>query len=192
MAMNDNAVITAARGWIYTAPVGTASPSVADVADFDPAVGFAGWETIGHTSLDELPEFGFDGGETETRGTWQNATFRQVITEVASDYVTMNVHQFDENVLGLYYGTSNGGAEAGRFSVQNAPTATVDRALFIVIVDGDIKVGFWATKAAFGREDAISLDTDSFAFFPLRATFLKYETSPMYDWIGPEIGVIGS
>lgn len=188
MALNDTAVITASRGWIYTAPVDTASPTPAEIAAFDPTTGFAGWESIGHTSLDELPEFGFDGGETETRGTWQNASLREVVTEVASDYVVMNVHQFDENVLSLYYGVSDPGSVEGKFDVNEPSTATTERALLIVIVDGTVKVGFHAGKASFRRDDAISLDTDSFAYFPLRATFIK-GTGPLFSWLSTQTGV---
>ena len=36
MSLNDNAVLTAAVGWVYSAPVGTARPTPAQITAFDP------------------------------------------------------------------------------------------------------------------------------------------------------------
>lgn len=188
MAMNDNAVLTAARGYIYTAPINTSAPTPAEVAAFDPNDGFDGYESIGHTALDELPEFGFDGGETETRGTWQNSAFRQVVTEVAADYVTFNAHQFDKNTLSLYYGITNPGATPGVFAISEASTTPIEKAVLIVIVDGDVTIAFWAGRTAIRREESISMETDNYAYLPLRATFLK-GTGDLMQWISNDTGV---
>ncbi|WP_367137895.1 hypothetical protein [Saccharothrix sp. HUAS TT1] len=159
------------------------------MAAFDPDTGFATYETLGHTARDELPVFGFDGGETELRGSWQNASLREVTTEVASDYVTFNAHQFDEQALGLYYSVTNPGSTPGVFEVQEAPSTPIQKAILIVVVDGDVNIGFHATKASIRREDAIELAVDEFAFMPLRATFLKDPGSPLFSWISSDTGV---
>jgi hypothetical protein len=147
------------------------------------------WVNLGHTSRDELPEFGFDGGDTETRGTWQNEALKQVITDPAVDFVTFNVHQFTEECLSLYYGVPNNSATVGVFSVAGASTAVTERALLIVIVDGSTKLGFYAGKTGIKREDAISIAVDEFAALPLRATFLKAGTSDLFSWISTDIAV---
>lgn len=200
MARNDNAVITPAKGYVFTAPVGTNAPTPADISAFDPAVGITSmaddgtttvtWDTMGHTSRDELPVFGFDGGETETRGTWQNATLREVVTEVASDYVTFNVHQFDDASLGLYYSVTDSGATTGVFQVKEAPTGTVNKAILIIIVDGDISIGFHAPKVSVRREESIEMSVDELAYMPLRATFLKDAASDyLFAWISEDTGL---
>lgn len=189
MAENDVAVITPARGYIYTAPVGTARPTPAIIDAFNPTTGVAGWVSIGHTARDELPVFGFDGGDTEVKGTWQNASFREVVTEVASDFVTFNAHQFDEQVLGLYYSVANGGSTDGVFEVQSAPTTPIEKAILIVIIDGTTIIALWASKVSIRREDAMELSIDEFAFMPLRATFLKNLTDPLFAWISTDTGV---
>src|SRR5690348_3962301 len=120
MALNDAAVVTPAVGYIYVAPVDTASPTPAEIEAFDPTVGLSGWTQLGHTSRDDLPVFGFDGGETEVRGTWQNASFKRVTTEVAQDFVTFNALQIDETVLMYYYGETSPGSTLGKFDVNNA------------------------------------------------------------------------
>lgn len=183
MALTDTAVFTAARGFIFTAPVDTAAPTPAAIEAFDansPTV--ASWENLGHTALDELPEFGFDGGDTEVRGTWQNQSLREVVTEAVADFVTFNAHQFDEATLSLYYGVTSPGATDGKFDV-GAVGSPLEKALLVIIVDGSTNVGFHALKSSIRRNDAISLDTDGFAFLPLRATFLKPTSGPLFSWI---------
>jgi hypothetical protein len=189
MAENDVAVVTPARGYIYLAPVGTARPTPGAIDAFDPATGLVGYETLGHTARDELPTFGFDGGDTAVKGTWQNASLREVVTEVASDYVTFNAHQFDETVLGLYYSVADGGSTEGVFEVQSAPVTPIEKAIVIVIIDGTTHIAMWAPKVAIRREDAMELAIDEFAFMPLRATFLKNSTDPLFAWVSTDTGV---
>jgi hypothetical protein len=197
MAQNDDAVLTAGQGFVFLAPANTASPTDVQVSpltgSFDPADLPVAWVPVGHTSRDDLPEFGSDGGDTEVRGSWQNAALRQVTTETAVDYVTLNLLQFDNETLALYYGQANAAAAAARrFRVLTPGTGSLERALLIVVVDGDVSVGFYAPKTAFKREDAISLATDDFGVLPVRGTFLQGKDGVagddmMFDWIGGEI-----
>lgn len=186
--LNDDAIFTAARGFVLVAPVGTAGPDVEDIAAFDETTLPAGWALIGHTSAEELPEFGFDGGDTEVRGSWQNAQLKTVQTETLVDYMTMNVMQFDADTFELYYGEANTDSSTpGVFQVVTNETEGADRALAVVMVDGDFKIGFHAPKANLRRDEAISLETDSYAYMPIRATFLKEPGKPLYEWIVPSL-----
>ena len=276
MGVNDQALFTAAKGYIFRGAPGTAAPTAAQVAGFDPATfggeqqtvtmagsastltysgqttsslatsataqqvqtalealsniapgdvtvsgptggpfivqfspgfgdpatmtastatvsvtsAYPGWVNIGHTSREDLPEFGFDGGDTETRGTWQNAAVKEVITDVTVDYVTMNLHQFDEDNLELYYSQeNNASAPVNQFWVTDAATATLESALLIVIVDGAAKIAFYARKASVRREEAIGMEVDNFAVLPVRATFLKDGNYELYRWISTTIPV---
>lgn len=189
MALNDDALFTAAVGYILIAPAGTTKPTPANIAGFDPDTGLVGWSNIGHTSRDELPEFGFEGGEAETRGTWQNASLREVITEATVDYVTFNLHQWDDETLELFYSQANASSTEGEFEVLNAASSTLERALTMVIVDGDAVVGFYARKASLRREGSIELATDGFAMLPIRATFLKDGSNALFSWISSDMGL---
>lgn len=186
MAHIDEAVLTPGTGFIFVAAPGTARPSEALIESYTAMDDdhFPGWISIGHTSRDDLPQFGFDGGDSEVQGTWSNATFREVVTEAPSDFVTFNALQFDEQVLGLYYGVTDAVAGDGILEVTDAPTSTTNRALLVVIIDGPRRVAFHAASTSIRREDAVELATDSFAAFPLRATFLKLPGTPIYSWVG--------
>lgn len=168
---------------------GQAMPTPAQVKAFNPeTASMQGWESVGHTALDELPEFGYDGGGTEIRGSWQRAALREVVTETPADYVTFQLLQFDRLVLSLYYGVTNPGSVAGVFAVSNSGGRTIEKALLIIIVDGDVRVGFHAAKTSIRRDAAISMDTENFAAFPVRATFLK-GPGDLYEWISDDTGV---
>jgi hypothetical protein len=281
MALNDNAVLTAAVGWVYTAPVGTAAPTPAQIKTFDPTTFAApsgsksltigatggvytltvgttktadipfnanaaaiqaalealanvgagkvtvtgadggphnialdpsvtgaltlqttgltgtggaadilvdtpvhghGWSNVGHTSRGDLPEFGFEGGDTEVKGTWQNESLREVVTDPIADYLTLMLHQFDTESFELYYGT-NASTTAGVFGVAGGTPAPLEKALLIVIVDGTRKVAFYSPKASIRRDDSISLAVDEFAALPVRATFLKHAAANKFEWI---------
>lgn len=173
MALNKDAVFTAAAGYIYTGEVGeVARPTSAEIQAFAADTGLgSGWSDIGHTSREELPEFGFEGGDVETRGTWQSAALAEVQTEALVDYVVIRLHQFDEEALTLYYG-HNASTTQGEFAVGSEVPEPSQRALCIVIVDGDRKIAFYAPRASIRREEEVSLAVDQFAALPLRATFL--------------------
>lgn len=190
MAENDDAVLVAAVGYVFTAPPGTAAPSPAALKTInlkDPSTwgtGLTVWESSGHTSRGTLPEFGFDGGDSEVKGSWQKKKLRDVTSEDPIDYVTVNLHQFDEHALGLYYGP-NGSTTTGVFGVKTGQTN--EKAVFIVIEDGPLRLGHHAHKASVKRDDAIDLPVDDLAALPVRFTYLDYEDELPFSWINEDL-----
>jgi hypothetical protein len=219
MPINNDAVLTAATGFIFTAPLGTARPTPTEVAALvtpkllleagvedvvvDPdadadAGGKAGgrsavvadakttlpvaWVNVGHTSRGDLPEFGYDGGDTEVRGTWQNESLREIETDPYVDYITFKLHQFDKDSFELYYGKDALPTTTGVYGVSGN-AEPVEKALFILIIDGTNKIGFHAHKASFRRDDSVELATDEFAALPIKATFLNHNAEVKFSWI---------
>jgi hypothetical protein len=193
MALNDNAVLTAAIGYIYTAPVGTAAPTVAQLSALDPLAPASwtatGWDLVGHTSRDDLPEFGYDGGDSEVKGSWQKKKLREVVTNDPEDFLTFKLEQFDANALNLYYGT-NTSAVAGEYGVSATDFSPVARALLVIIVDGSFRIGFHAFKASIKRDDSISLATDDLGTLPVKAKFLQYNTNALFKWINIAVAAL--
>lgn len=188
MAQNDDAVLTAAVGYVYTAPVGTAAPSASSLKTINltnPALWTAaGWTSVGHTSRGTLPEFGFENGTTEVKGSWQKKKLREVTTEDPVDYVTVLLHQFDEQALELYYGP-NASTTPGVFGVQTGQVN--EKALLIVIEDGDLRLGHHAHKTSVKRDDAIELPIDDLAAFPVRFTYLDHNLEVPFSWIAEDL-----
>jgi hypothetical protein len=141
-----------------------------------------GWTNIGHTSRDDMPEFGFDGGDTQVKGTWQKKRLREVATgDPVADSVTIKLSQWDNTSLALYYG-ADASATAGVFGVSGDFTPQ-EKALLIVIVDGTVRLGFHSPKSSIKRDDSVQLPVDEFATLPIKATFLNLGTNLLYSWI---------
>lgn len=141
-----------------------------------------GWVPSGHTAKEELPEFGYEGGEETVKGSWQKKNLRSITEDSPVDYMTLKLQQWDEDNLELYYG-KNASREDGVFGVAEAGGSKVDKAILIVIQDGDFRIGFTAPKASIHRDESISLPTDDFATLPVRATFLKHPGRNLFEWI---------
>ncbi|ASZ72814.1 major tail protein [Mycobacterium phage Drake55] len=190
MAENDDAVLTAAVGYVFTAPVGQEAPTPAQLKTIDltkPSTwgtGLTAWESAGHTSRGTLPEFGFEGGESEVKGSWQKKKLREISTEDPIDYVTILLHQFDEGSLGLYYGP-NASSTPGVFGVKTGQTN--ERAVLVVIEDGDMRLANHAHKAGVRRDDAIELPIDDLAALPVRFTYLDHEDELPFSWINEDL-----
>jgi len=189
MAYNDNAVLTAATGYVYIGDVDNAAPDPSEVATIDPTdpSGWTatGWTDLGHTSRGDLPEFGSDGGDSEVKGTWQNEKLRTVVSEAPVDYVTVVLNQFDADALEMYYGT-NASSTEGVFGVAGE-LVPQEKGLFILIQDGDTNLGFWAPKASITRDDSITLAVDEFSALPIRATFLSSGSNNLFEWINSDL-----
>ena len=147
------------------------------------------WGAVGHTSRDEMPEFGYDGGDKELKGSWQNPRLRRIQTDPYADYLTAQLLQFDRAALGLYYAV-DGGDEDGVFSVDEVDNLVNEKALLVIMVDGNNKLGFYAPKADICRDEAISTPVDDLAALPIKATFLQITGQPVYEWINEDLFAI--
>jgi hypothetical protein len=189
MAQNDDAVLTAAVGYVYVGDVGAEPPSPADLTALelkDPSKWtVAGWSSVGHTSRGTLPEFGFEGGDSEMKGSWQKRKLREVQSEDPVDFLTVILHQFDVDSLSLYYGP-NGSSEPGVFGVKSGVSPS-EKAGLVVIEDGDVRLGFHFHKASVKRDDSIELPIDDFAALPVRFTFLDYNDEVLFSWISEDL-----
>lgn len=147
------------------------------------------WVSVGHTSRGDLPEFGFDGGDHEVKGSWQNENLREIVTSPIADFLTLMLHQFDQSSFELYYGTDSQ-STAGVFGVGNGNVTPVEKALLVLIVDGTNRVGFYAPKASVRRDDSVKLATDDFATLPVKATFLKLAgVANKFEWVNADLFV---
>jgi hypothetical protein len=189
MARNDDAVLLPSTGAVLVGTVGSATqPTYAQLVAFAANTSSppAGWTDLGHTSVDDLPAFGQEGGDVTTKGSWQSTALR-TSTAAAVDYVDVTAIQIDNNILEMFYG---GGtyAEADAFSLPDAP-GTENRALTVVYFDGTNGWAFYAYKTSVSRADSPSFASDDFAKWPLRFTVLKATGQERGKWIGPGLGL---
>src|SRR5690606_20712150 len=176
--MLDSAVILPGVGYMYLAPAETVAPANLEEPE-------APWENLGHTSREDGLTITRDGGDSETLGTWQNPSLRER-RDPSVFAITAYLHQVDNNVLSLYFGGGDTSTE-GVFGV-NSVTGTVEKALYVRIVDGANEVGLYVPKVSIGAEDDVEVDPGGFLSFPIRATVLQATGSNLMDFYGTHLG----
>ena len=171
MAQIDSAAIVPSGGYIFVAPVGEPKPE----SITDPADPGGNWEPIGHTALDELPEFGRDGDEPQTLGSWQNRKLKVISPDVTYS-VTFRSIQAAALTYQLYFGAGPSAVQSdGSFRIPAAPTAQ-EHALLFILTDGDLYVPLWHPRVSLLGSDAIGMSSDNFVTFPIQGTFLAHES----------------
>lgn len=171
MAQIDNAALVASGGYIFVAPVGTAKP----LTITDPTNPGEGWESVGHTSLDEMPEINRDGDDPETKGSWQNSKLR-VLTPDVTYSMTFNSIQASSMTYQMYFGAGPEAVQAdGSFRLPARPVPQ-EKALLMVIVDGTNYLPLWQPRVSLLGSDAVTTSNEEFVTFPITATLLASTT----------------
>ena len=180
-----NTLTTSASG---TSLTGGTSPTATFVA----TTAATGWYNVGHTSRSKLPEFGYDGGKLEMKGSWQKQRLRQVWgAQPIEDKVKLHLEQFNRHTLELYFGVDVAQTD-GVYGVSGNWNP-VEKAFLVVLVDQFVNLACYGSKASIARDAAPDIPIDDFASLPIAASFLNMGTRRLYDWIGEElIGSVGS
>ncbi|MCT2594226.1 hypothetical protein LHJ74_30700 [Streptomyces sp. N2-109] len=168
MAEIDNSALVAAGGYIYVAPVGTVKP--ADITDpLNPGVGY---ETIGHTSLDELPEIGREGDDPTKLGSWSNPSLK-VVTPSVTYSIAFRSIQSTELTYQMYFGAGASATQPdGSFRIPATPIPQ-EKALLLVVVDGENFLPLWHPRVSLLGSDAVGMSTEGFITYPITATLLS-------------------
>lgn len=169
MALNDNATLVVGTGNFLTAPVDTAMPT-------DLTAPGAGWENVGHTSLEDIFGVSSEGGEATTLGTLQNKSLRTRYG-TRQETFTFTLQQFDTPALRLFFGSNAPTLANGSVGVPTNPVPTTC-AFLAVFIDGENEFAFYVPKAEVYRGDDMTIsDTESLAGLPLAIKALQSGTN---------------
>ncbi|MFG3200366.1 hypothetical protein ACGFYT_30080 [Streptomyces sp. NPDC048208] len=177
MALDNTEVVVPGTGYVYlgTADNGSGTPTAKPSGAFDPLAPGTGWASIGHTSLENGIEFGRDGDDPDTLGSWQNPKLRTTNPDVTYT-LSLNALQASAETYKLYFGAGDGAMSGGTFKIPAKPEAQA-RALLIVIVDGGQMLPLYFPNVSLLGSDAISLDPTALLEFPIKGTILAGATS---------------
>lgn len=173
MALNDNSTLVVKTGRFYIAPVGTASPTNLLAPDTP-------WEEIGHTSVEDILSWATEGGETTTLASLQSPSLRST-SSARTESFTTTLLQWDEATLPFYFGDNmelipGSGILMG---VNSNPTP-VEKALLIVLRDGQNAFPIYAPSVSIARADDLSIDsTEDLAGLPIQISLKNYQGN---DW----------
>lgn len=145
-----------------------------------------GWINLGHSSRTKLPEFGYEGGKLNMKGSWQKQRLRQIRDNTPiEDSVKASLEQWNRTTLELYFG-ADAANEAGIFGVSG-DFDPVEKAFLVVLVDQEVNLGCYASKASIARDAAVDIPIDDFSSLPVAASFLNMGTRRLYDWISNDL-----
>jgi len=163
---NDDATLVIGSGNYFTAPTGTPLP--ADL--LAPGVLF---DSVGHTSLEDILAISSEGGEATVIGTLQNKSLRTKYS-ARTETIAVILQQFDTPALKLFYGSNAPELPDGTIGVPTEPVPTTC-AFLAIFVDGDNVFAIYAPKAEIYRGDDLSLsDTESLAGLPIGVKPMVY------------------
>jgi hypothetical protein len=169
VALNDAATLVIGSGNYLTAPVGTAMPTDLTAPD-------VAWESIGHTSLEDIFGATSEGGDATVLGTLQNKSLRTSYSPRQETFA-VKLQQFDKPGLKLYYGSNAVELADGSLGVPQDPEPT-EVAFLAIFIDGENVFAFYAPKAEVFRGDDIDLSSaEALASLPLSVKPLVYQTN---------------
>ncbi|QPB09550.1 major tail protein [Streptomyces phage Sycamore] len=177
MALDNTQVVVPGTGYVYLgiADDGAGTPTAKPTGSFDPLAPGTGWNSIGHTSLENGIEFGRDGDDPETLGSWQNPKLRTTNPDVTYT-LSLAALQASKETYELYFGAGEGATVNGVFKIPAKPQAQ-SRALLIVIVDGEQMLPLYFPNVSLLGSDAIAMDPAALLEFPIKGTILSGATS---------------
>lgn len=176
MAINDQATLVVKTGRFYVNEVGTAQPEELSPS----ALTAAGWDQLGHTSLEDILSWATEGGETTTLGSLQSPSLRNT-TSARTESFTTTLLQWDATTLPFYFGSNMELIEGSAIwrKVKSNP-APVKKAFLVVFEDGANRFPVYAPSAEIGRGDDLSIDsTEDLAGLPIQITLLNHDGN---DW----------
>lgn len=179
MALLESAVLKPNTASFFKAPTGTAKPADLKTPGVE-------WENLGHTTFENILTTSSEGGETSTLRSLQTQQLR-VSTTPRTESFQINLLQFDEDSLQLYYG-ANAVIDGEEIEVPSDPQPT-ECAWLAVLYDGEKVAGYYAPKASIFRAEDIAIsDTESLAQLPLQVTPLTVEgAKSAYSFIKPHV-----
>lgn len=187
MSFNTDATIVPGRGTVLTAAVGTAPPDFLTVDPTDKtALSTINWDTLGHTSRENAVALSKDGGDPTTRGSWWDSALSTSYSDVNWG-LTVNTLQVDALSLGLAFGGGTHTAAQKSYTVKAAISA-IEKAVFVLMVDGPKRMGLYFPRASVTLGDAPEIDPENFFEIQLGAQILTASNGDRFKLFHPALG----
>lgn len=192
MALDSSAVVLPGTGYLFAHDtVGTAPPAVTAstiaALNLESATLATGWNNIGHTSRDNNVTLGRDGGDRTTKGSWQSPALRETVAPITWTFGFKSL-QVSNETFTMYFG-GGGVATVDRFDVPDVATP-VEKALWIVMVDGAYRLPLYLAKVSMLGGDPIEADVENFLQLDIVATVLKNTGTPLISFYNDALGSV--
>ena len=149
------------QGWVYYGDVDTDVPLIETFDEAQCETIFPNWTWLGSTSRDNTVSLSKDGGDTESKDTWDTLNAR-VIKQPEQWSLTVNSVSVEQKVLELAF---PGGTYDSAKKMYTVPSksSTVSKAVLVVMKD-DVNgmAGFYFPNGAMSLGDAPEVDVENF------------------------------
>lgn len=173
--LDDKQVLKVGSGRFYTAEIDTERPT--DLLNITEGT----WDDMGHTSLEDILGSQSEGGEVTRHSSLQARNFRSS-TAGRTDSFTVNLLQFGDDSLKLYYGENAEIFDNGDVGIPEVPVQ-VERAWLFLFFDGKTVGGIYAPRASFGRGEDFSIGTtEELSQLSVNVTPMASENNPGIPW----------
>lgn len=173
--MDDDAVILPGKFYLFiNRTAGAASPATTqaaiDALNLEGDIGVSGaYKNYGHTSLANNAELARDAEEGEIKGSVQRRNLRKTPDQITWS-ITANGMQMTNDGFDYFFGIGDSSDEDVYHVQSNA--ATVEGAAFLVLVDGDERVGLHVPKVDVRGNGNVTIGVEDFLELPTKLTFL--------------------
>lgn len=122
-----------------------------------------GWDVVGHTSRENMHSPEFDGGDTEQKGTWEDAMARELTASETLSY-EMGILQHDKDTMLKFM---NGWQTSGGGIALPSTNRQFNAGVVGLVIDGDKISGFWNPNTSVRMTGLPSLSTEDFSEFTI-------------------------
>lgn len=142
---------------------------------FNPAAAttFTGWNLIGGTSTENMVSFDKDGGDATQLGIWEQDAVYTTYEATTLSVSISGVRAYKETFELAFPG---GAWDEATKSYKVGDIGTVEKAVFIVMLDGQKRAGFYMPRVSISVGDMPELDTEKFLEFQMTGQILTSST----------------
>ena len=180
MALNPNALLLPTKGTVYVGAPDAPPPTVAQLATMSPTAPPTGFQCIGHTSRENLPAYGKDGGDVTQLGSWWDEGV-DAVKDPETWNLTFSSLQCDSLTLGLAFAGGTLDTVGGTYDIGDSEL--VSKSLLLQMGRGVKWRGFYHPNTSINTGDLPELAVDAFLEFQLVAQLLK-SASTTAAWKG--------
>ncbi len=172
----DNVIIPG-KGAIFVAEVGATPPDYKTVSPTAPGTG---WTCLGHTSVENNVSLSKDGGDATSYDSWWDNGIEVTYASTTWSLTVGALEVTKENFDLAFNGEAETVTDHGGYLVPSSIVAN-KKALFIVAIQGDKRLGLYIPNASVSLGDAPAFDREALFEVPLSANILAYEGNVM-EW----------
>ncbi|MDO5619271.1 phage tail tube protein [Kocuria sp.] len=173
MSLDASKIIIPGYGNVLQAEPDTLPFNPAQFVIGNPSTYGESWNSLGHTSAENPPEFEKDGGDANQKRTWEQDAV-DVSYESVAWSGAVNALEMTQKTFALAQPDGAWNDEDQSYEVSG--DGKIEKALFFIFVQGAKRAGLYFPRCSIGLGDAPSVDIEEFFEIPMGFQALSSNT----------------